>query len=165
MTFYSLDVSMFNIVWPGLLQGIGMALIFVPLSTIAYVTLDRRKMAEAAGIYSLIRTVGSAIGISVVTTVMTHQDQVIWNELGAQVNMYHHALTDYLGRLHMSVTDPRGLAIVAQQVGVQARMGAILDTFHLIVWSYVLMVPFVFMLKKGRSQPKPTIAAAAASAD
>jgi DHA2 family multidrug resistance protein len=156
MTYYSLDVSMFALIWPGLLQGIGMALIFVPLSTIAYATLDRSKMAEAAGIFSLIRTLGSAIGISVVTTVMTRQDQVIWNELGAHINMYHSALTNYLGHLHMSATDPRGLAVVAQQVGVQARMGAILDAFKLITWSYVVLVPFVLLLKKAKALPRDT---------
>jgi DHA2 family multidrug resistance protein len=129
------------------------ALIFVPLSTIAYATLDRSKTAEAAGIFSLIRTVGSAIGISVVTTVMSHQNQVLWNELGAHVTMYQGALANYLGRLHMSPTDPRGLAIVAQQVGIQARMGAILDAFQLILWSYVVLVPFILMLKKAKVAP------------
>ncbi|HEX4332971.1 MAG TPA: DHA2 family efflux MFS transporter permease subunit, partial [Usitatibacter sp.] len=55
MTHYSLDISTFWIIWPAFLQGLGLGLIFVPLSTIAYTTLDRRKMAEAAGIYSLVR--------------------------------------------------------------------------------------------------------------
>lgn len=148
MTFYSLDITTINIVLPAFLQGIGLGLIFVPLSTIAYATLDRSRMAEAAGIYSLVRTIGAAIGISIVTTVMTHQTQVIWNELGAHINVYHEALFEYLRRLHLTPTDPRGLALVARQVAQQAQMGAMLDVFKLITLSYAFMLPLLFLLKK-----------------
>jgi DHA2 family multidrug resistance protein len=148
MTFYSLDITTINIVLPAFLQGIGLGLIFVPLSTIAYATLDRSRMAEAAGIYSLVRTIGAAIGISIVTTVLTHQTQVIWNELGAHINVFHEALFGYLRRLHLTPTDPHGLAIVAHQVAQQAQMGAMLDVFKLITLSYAFMLPLLFLLKK-----------------
>lgn len=161
MTFYSLDITTINIVLPAFLQGIGLGLIFVPLTTIAYATLQRSQMAEAAGIYSLIRTIGSAIGISIVTTVMTHQTQVIWNELGAHINVFHEALTQYLRQLHLSPTDPRGLAVVARQVAVQSQMGAMLDVFKLITLSYAFMLPLLLLLKKStrsRGAPAPVAA-------
>ena len=148
MTYYSLDISTINIVLPAFLQGIGLGLIFVPLSTIAYATLERSRMAEGAGIYSLIRTIGSAIGISIVTTVLTHQTQIIWNELGAHINVYRDAVTDYLRNLHLSPTDPRGLALVAHQVAQQAQMGAMLDVFKLITLSYAFMLPLLLLLKR-----------------
>lgn len=152
MTLYSLDITTINIVLPAFVQGIGLGLIFVPLSTIAYATLDRSRMAEAAGIYSLVRTIGAAIGISIATTIMTHQTQVIWNELGAHVNVYHQALTEYLRRLHLSPTDPRGLTIVAREVATQAQLGAMLDVFKLITLSHVFMLPLLFLLKKSTIQ-------------
>jgi DHA2 family multidrug resistance protein len=163
MTYYSLDVTQLNIVWPAFLQGIGLGLVFVPLSTVAYATLDRQRMAEAAGLFSLVRTVGSAIGISIVTTLLAHQSQILWNELGAYVSQYHEALVDYLRRLHLQPTDPRGLAVVAREVGRQAQMGAMLDVFKLITLSYVFMVPLVFLLKRSTAQRVgPTADAAAA---
>ena len=88
MTYYSLDVTQVNIIWPAFLQGIGLGLVFVPLSTVAYATLDRSRMAEAAGLFSLVRTVGAAVGISIVTTLLAHQSQIIWNELGGHVSQY-----------------------------------------------------------------------------
>jgi DHA2 family multidrug resistance protein len=157
MTFYSLDVSPFNLVWPTLVQGVGLGLVFVPLSTVAYATLERSRMAEAAGLFSLLRTIGSAVGISIVTTVLAHQSQVIWNELGAHVSAYHSGLVDYLSRLHLGPTDPRGLAVVAREVGRQAQMGAMLDAFKVITWSYVLMAPLVFLLRRSLQRgPAPT---------
>jgi MFS transporter, DHA2 family, multidrug resistance protein len=152
MTYYSLDVTQINIIWPAFLQGIGLGLVFVPLSTVAYATLDRRNMAEAAGLFSLVRTVGAAIGISIVTTLLAHQSQILWNELGAHVSQYHQALLDYMRQLNLRPTDPRGLAVVARVVGQQAQMGAMLDVFKLITLSYLFMVPLVFLLKKSTTQ-------------
>ena len=151
MTFYSLDVDNFWIIWPVVLQGLGLGLIFVPLSTIAYATLDRSRMAEAAGIYSLVRTIGAAIGISIVTTLLAREAQVIWAELGAQVTPFSKALIEYLRPLHLTPRDPRAMPLIAQQIGQQAEMGAMLDVFKLTAWSFVFMLPLVFLLRRGRS--------------
>jgi MFS transporter, DHA2 family, multidrug resistance protein len=156
MTFYSFDVTTINIVLPAFLQGIGLGLIFVPLSTVAYATLERSRMAEAAGIYSLVRTIGASIGISIVTTVMSHQAQIIWNELGAHITLYQQEVFDYLGRLGLSPRDPRGLAVIAHEVGMQSQMIAMLDTFKLITVSYFFMAPLVLLLRKaGRATAAP----------
>jgi DHA2 family multidrug resistance protein len=141
-------VTLINIMLPAFLQGIGLGLIFVPLSTVAYATLDRSRMAEAAGIYSLVRTIGSSIGISIVTTVMAHQAQIIWNELGAHITLYQQEVIDYLRRLHLSPRDPHGLALIAQQIGAQSQMIAMLDAFKLITLSTLFMAPLVLLLRK-----------------
>ena len=154
MTRYSLEIDTFWIVWPALFQGLGLGLIFVPLATIAYATLPRQRMAEAAGIFSLVRTIGAAAGISIVTTLMTRQTQVVWNELGANVTRFNHALADYLRPLHLSPTDPKALALIAQQVGQQAAIIAIVDVFYVTAWSFVAMLPLVLLLRT-RKAPQP----------
>jgi DHA2 family multidrug resistance protein len=148
MTFYSLDISPIWVIVPMFFQGIGMGLIFVPLSTLAYATLDRRRSAEAAGIYSLVRTMGGAIGISVVTTVLTRQTQVVWNELGGHINPYNPAVHRYFEQLGSA--DPHTVAILARQLGVQAEMIAMLDVFELITWSFILMLPLLFLMRRHR---------------
>ncbi|HEX5128720.1 MAG TPA: MFS transporter, partial [Usitatibacter sp.] len=154
-TRYSLEVNTFWIVWPALLQGLGLGLIFVPLSTIAYATLERSRMAEAAGIYSLVRTIGAAIGISIVTTVMTRQAQVLWNELGGHVTRFNPAVIEYLRGMHLSPDDPRAAALLAAQVAKQAQMGAMLDVYQLTVWSFFAMLPLVLLLRSRRTPPPP----------
>ena len=147
-TFYSLDIDGFWIVWPLFLQGIGLGLIFVPLSTVAYATLARSRMAEAAGIYSLVRTVGSAVGISIVSTVLTRRSQILWNELGAHVQLTNPAWLTYLRSLGLAATDPHAAAIAATQVAQQAQMIAMLDVFMLITWTFLGMLPLVLLLKQ-----------------
>ena len=153
MTYYSLDVTQMNIIWPAFLQGIGLGLVFVPLSTVAYATLDRHRMAEAAGLFSLVRTVGSAIGISIVTTLLAHQSQILWNELGAYVSQYH----ERAGRLHAPPASAAHRSAgtcggARAKSARQAQMGAMLDVFKLITLSYLFMVPLVFLLKKSTTQ-------------
>jgi len=148
MTRYSLDINAFWIVWPVLLQGLGLGLIFVPLATIAYATLPRTRTAEAAGVFSLVRTIGAAAGISIVTTLMTRQAQVVWNELGAHVTRFNPALAEYLRPLGIRPDDPHALAIVAQQIAQQSMMSAMLDVFLVTAWSFVVMLPLVLLLRK-----------------
>jgi DHA2 family multidrug resistance protein len=159
MTWYSLDIDTFWVIWPAVLQGMGLGLIFVPLSTIAYATLDRTRIAEAAGLYSLVRTVGAAAGISIVTTLLSRQAQVIWNELGAHVTPFSSALRAYLGNLHLSPSDPQALAIIAQIIAKQAEMGAMLDVFKLTAWTFIFMLPLVFLLRRSRTVGAPAPAA------
>jgi DHA2 family multidrug resistance protein len=152
MTHYSLEVSIFWIVWPIVVQGLGFGLIFVPLSAIAYLTLPRSRTAEAAGIYSLVRTIGASVGISIVTTLVTRQSQVSWNELGANITKFNPAVVAYLKSLHLSTTDPHAMAVIAVQIAQQAEMTALVDVFKLTAWSFVAMMPLVLLLKKGRNR-------------
>jgi DHA2 family multidrug resistance protein len=157
MTRWSVEVNPWAIIWPGLLQGFGLGLIFVPLSTVAYLTLPRARMAEAAGIYSLVRTIGASVGISIVTTLMSHESQVNWNELGAGITRFNPAVRAYLQSLHLSPTDPHALALIAAQVAQESLMNAMLDAFKLTAWSFVLMLPLVFIMRAGRpgAAPRP----------
>jgi MFS transporter, DHA2 family, multidrug resistance protein len=161
MTRWSLDMSTFTVIWPAFLQGLGLGLIFVPLTTIAYITLPRERMAEAAGIYSLVRTIGASVGISTVTTLMTRESQVNWNELGAHITRFNPAVIDYLRSLHLSPTDPHALAIIAAEIGQEALMAAMLDAFKLTAWSFIVMLPLVLLMRGGRpgAPARPEVAA------
>jgi DHA2 family multidrug resistance protein len=150
-----------NIIWPAFLQGIGPRPgVRAASLPVAYATLDRRRMAEAAACTAWCAPSARPWVISIVTTLLAHQSQILWNELGAYVSQYHEALHDYMRRMGLSPTDPRGLAVVAREVGRQAQMGAMLAVFKLITWSYIFMVPLVFLLKRSTTQRAGPVAAA-----
>ena len=71
MTGWTPDVSQKTIVVVGMIQGIGLGFIFVPLSVATLSTLAPELRAEGAGLYSLSRNIGSSIGISVVNSLLT----------------------------------------------------------------------------------------------
>ena len=53
-----------NIVWPSVLTGVGLAMIFVPLAAVAMGTLPQAEIGNASGIFNLMRNVGGSVGIS-----------------------------------------------------------------------------------------------------
>lgn len=148
MTNYNLDINNFWIIWPALLQGFGMGLIFVPLSTIAFATLPQRQAPEGAGLYSLIRTIGGAVGISIVETVMSRQSQASFNTLGGYITPYNPAVGQYLSGLHIAPNTPQAAAAIGAQILQQATMLAMNDVFKLIAISFVVMLPVVLLLRR-----------------
>ncbi len=152
-THYNLAIDPFWIIWPIVVQGLGLGMIFVPLAAVAFATLRPEQSAEAAGMYSLLRTIGSSVGISIVSTVMTREGQVAWNQLGGHLQPYNPAVYLYLDRLHLLPADPAGAAVLGLTLGRQAQMIALVDAFTLIAWSFVAMLPMVLLLRGTRSRP------------
>lgn len=146
-TQYSLTINEFWVVFPLVIQGAGLGLVFVPLSTVAFSTLEPRYAAEAAGLFSVLRTIGSAIGISIVATVMTEHSQIAWNHLGGFVNSDNPALADYLAQGHLSLNAPQTPYLLAHELGRQSSMSGILDGYFLVTWSFAAMLPLVLLLR------------------
>ncbi|MGE5130132.1 MAG: hypothetical protein ACM3IK_10900, partial [Sphingomonadaceae bacterium] len=132
----------------------------VPMSTLAFSTIAHDHAAEAAGIYSLVRSVGSAIGISVVSTYLTRATQAQWELMRGQVTPFNGAAAQYLQGLHLAPTSPLGVQLLAQAVGDQARLTAFVDALWLITASFAAMLPLLFLVRApGRvaAPPVPTV--------
>src|SRR5690606_12895363 len=71
MSLFDTYVPPRMLIMTGMVQGFGLGFIFVPLSTIAYATLPSSLRAEAAGVFSLVRNLGSSIGLSLVIAVLS----------------------------------------------------------------------------------------------
>lgn len=141
MTHFTLDVSEPVIIWTGVLQGMGLGFIFVPLSTIAFLTLDPVLRTEGSAIYSLVRNIGSGIGISVVMTQLADNLQRNHALLTEFITPFNHWLewgnVPRIWDIH-SVT---GLAALDGEILRQAGQSAYLQDFHLIMWLTFLLVP------------------------
>jgi MFS transporter, DHA2 family, multidrug resistance protein len=154
LTHVGFNTTGSSLIVPLVLQGVGIGFVFVPLSAIAFATLPKRLSAEAAGVYSLIRSIGSSIGISIVSVSLTRGAQASWSALRGYVDPYRVELQQYLDPLHLKAQG-RGLAVIAQQLALQAQMLGLLRAFWVIVVSFVVMIPLVMMLKPGRGGEAP----------
>jgi DHA2 family multidrug resistance protein len=160
MTRFSADISAADLVIPQLLQGVGMGLVFVPISTLAFTTLPKAIAAEAAGIYSLIRAMSSAIGIAILTTYLSRSTQEYWGMLRGYINPYNTALGEYLQPLHLAPADGQGMALVAQAVLHQAQNDAYIDSFWLATLNFVMMLPLLLLVRRPRTEAAPPAAVA-----
>ena len=147
MTNYNLNASMWVIVWPTIIQGLGMGLFFVPLSTVALATLSKEDSAEAAGLFSYGRMVGSAVGISLVSTYLSRLEQVNWQRLGGHIHQFNPALYHWLSETGLKLYDPHAIQRLGDIVYRQAKMIAYLDVYWAIAMAFLILLPLVFLLK------------------
>jgi DHA2 family multidrug resistance protein len=91
MVHWNTAVPEHIIVTTGVLQGLGLGLVFVPISTVAYSTLPVSTRTEAAGIFSLMRNIGSSVGISIVMTLLSRGTQINHAEIAQRVTPFNAA--------------------------------------------------------------------------
>ena len=150
MTRFGTFVPSSTLMWTGMLQGFGLGFIFIPLSTLAYATLEPRYRAEAASVFSLTRNMGSSIGISLVMAV-----------LGNRVATNHAYLTENITSLSLGLgwhqipetmlNNAAGIiAIADMEITRQAATIAYIDDFKLMMWIVLASAPLVLLLKNPR---------------
>jgi DHA2 family multidrug resistance protein len=148
MTLFTMDVGVFEIVWTGVVQGVGLGFIFVPLSTAAFATLAPRYRNEGTAMFSLIRNIGSS---TVITAVMT--------VLGREMQVSHAALSELLTPFPdhwmpeaWSWTTQAGSAALNAEVTRQAMMLAYLYDFRLMMILAVAAAPLLLLIKPAASR-------------
>src|SRR5580692_10361893 len=148
MTGWTPDVSQTTIVAVGVIQGIGLGFLFVPLSVATLATLSPERRAEGAGIYSLSRNIGSGVGISVVNSLLTRNTQVNHSEIGLHVTSVNRAFEDpAIGEFWNPVT-AAGRAALDAVVTRQAQIIAYIDDYKLLMIATLAVVPLLIIFTK-----------------
>jgi len=162
MADFTTDVSEQTIITSGIIQGLGLGFIFVPLSTITFATLEPRFRTEAAGLFSLMRNIGSSIGVSVVTALLSQYTQINHAILSEHVSPYNPLLrAPWLPKM-WDPAQPSGLAALDAEVTQQAATIAYLNDFRFMMYVTLLAIPLILLLRKPR---RAAPAAAMAVAD
>jgi DHA2 family multidrug resistance protein len=145
MSDYTLVLSQSDIVWPGVIQGIGLGLVFVPLSTATFATLEPAMFSQGTAIYSLMRNIGSSIGISLVQTLLVRNTQIAHSSLVQTINTA--AANGALSNPAYDVAKPAGLALLNAEVTRQAAMIAYVDDFKLMLILTLCVIPLLWLIK------------------
>src|SRR3984885_1528695 len=156
----TLDVSQWSLLWPIILSGTAMGLIFVPLSTTAVGTLSNEQIGNASGLYNLLRNIGGSVGISIVDTLIARRQQVHRNELSrepsppATVQNTLLKLQTYMS-LHTGprVAKLRALALLQNGLDRQAILYAYVEDLRYMVVVCALCLPIVFLLRPVKAKP------------
>ena len=151
MAGLSLQADAWAIAWPGVIAGIGMGLFFVPLTAVAFGRMENEKLDEAAGLYALMRGIGSSIGIAVVSWLFVRQTQIHWGDLITHINPFNPAVPPYLSAHGLDVQTPSSMSIVALEIGRQAQMLAFIDLFWFIGMVTFAILPLLFLMKRPKT--------------
>ena len=149
MTGFAIDQPSRPVILSGLVQGLGLGLIFVPLQSLAFETLAVKARTTAAALLNLSRNIGGSIGISVVSTELVRLTQVSHADMAAHVTQrnipsLNPALLENLGRY-----GDVALAYINGEITRQALFIAYLDDFKMMMIITFAILPLLFFMKRG----------------
>ncbi|WP_374578275.1 DHA2 family efflux MFS transporter permease subunit [Phenylobacterium sp.] len=149
MAMFNLDMDTGLIIISGFLSGVGTGLIFVPLSTIAFATVQAEHRAEGAGLFTLIRNIGSAAGISImqaryVSGVEVHHAVLV--EHARPDNPLFHAYAPTVFQTPAAIAGLNGM------ITRQASMLSYLDDFRLMLGITILCAPLILLMRTPKTK-------------
>jgi DHA2 family multidrug resistance protein len=155
----NLDMAESNLIWPRVVQILGLGMTTVPLSTIMFRFLPADQTSNASGIYALVRNEGGSIGIAISSTFLQRAAQTHQAYLAANINPSNPlaALAARgLAAMHGSVASSgsvsdnayAGLALLYAQVQRQAELLAYMDQYRMFAYMLACLIPLVLLLKR-----------------
>jgi len=161
VSFFSLDVGFWDFAWPLVLQGVGLGLIFVPLTTVSNDQIPRERMGNATSIFNLMRNIGASVGISSVQTLQFRNMQTHINYLGQHVSETSSRTQQTLAGLRQTFMAKGADAVTATHqahgalwgtVQKQAAMLSYNDVFRFLGWMFLVMVPLILLMEKPKKK-------------
>jgi len=153
MMHYTLVLSQSDIVWPGVIQGVGLGLVFVPLSAATFATLSPQMRAEGTALYSLVRNIGSSIGIALVQALLVRNTQIAHASLATQINPANPAVRDPASLYDMATQ--AGPALINGEITRQASMIAYVDDYRLMMLLTLAVIPMLLLIRPPKAAAAP----------
>jgi DHA2 family multidrug resistance protein len=167
VSFFNLNVGFWDFWWPLMLQGAGLGLIFVPLTTVTNDPIPLARMGNATSIFNVMRNIGASVGISTVETLQFRQMQAHIHYLGQHVSAGNLQTQQTLAGLEQMFiskgADPatahhQALGAVWGMVQQQASMLSYNDVFRFLGGMFLIMLPLIALMKKPRGGKGPAMA-------
>jgi len=163
----NLNAGYWDIFWPQLIQGVGMSLLFVPLTTVTMDPIPRERMGNATSLFNLMRNIGGSIGIAATGTMLARRQQAELTLLGANVTPYSTTAQSMFERMRagfiasgadMVTATNRAYAAMFGMVQRQAAMVSFVSIFQLLGILFLLLVPLILIMKRPRRAEAPVAA-------
>ncbi|HEX7639458.1 MAG TPA: DHA2 family efflux MFS transporter permease subunit [Burkholderiaceae bacterium] len=149
MTRLTLDMGSGLIVGSGVIQGLGIGFTFVPLTAVAFATLAPALRNDGTPIFSLLRNIGSSVGISVVQAMYAQGAARAHAELSTDINAAN-LVVQGLPRM-LSPALAQGRAVLDMEVNRQAAMMAYIGDFRFMLALTLVSMPLLLLIRKPRA--------------
>ena len=182
MTLFTLDVDEARIIWNGFVQGIGLGLVFPPLTTLAFATVPARVRTEGAALNALMRNLGASVGVAALVALLQRNVQINRSEIAEHLTPFspHWRLAsiptqngvpidrariiDYISPLTggypfgaLPTDDPNKLiGIWTEELNRQAATIAYLNDFRVLAVCSLLFIPLLFFMRRQTMLARPS---------
>jgi DHA2 family multidrug resistance protein len=153
----NLNAGYWDIFWPQFIQGASLAMLFVPLTTVTMDPIPKEEMGNATSLFNLMRNLGGGVGIASATTFLFRRSQFHTHMLGEHISLLNAQTRLFLSNMQAAMvargSDPatatsQSYGAVWGVVQRQASMLAFVDTFRAMAVVFLLVLPFLFIMKK-----------------
>jgi DHA2 family multidrug resistance protein len=160
----SLEASYWAFVWPRIVLGIGLAMTFVPLTTVTLSAIPKQEIGNATGMFNLLRNIGGSVGIAVAATMLGRLSQFYQTVLVPHINQYNpvfqlrfEQLKQALITKGLSATqaDQGALTMLYGMVRQQAATLAYNRIFFIVGLAFLAIIPLLLLLKRPKHQTGP----------
>ncbi|MEO8301191.1 MAG: DHA2 family efflux MFS transporter permease subunit [Rhizomicrobium sp.] len=161
MTSWTPSISVSEVSWVTFFQGVGMGLVFVPMNMVAFATLSPQLRTDGAGLTNLMRNIGSAIGVSLTSSILASSIQTIHSQLSGHASVFNRALGVNGPSMMMNPQIPFGLANLNSLIEYRAQVQAYANDF---LFMFVISLPVfvvIWLMKRpsfaGGATPKTEV--------
>jgi DHA2 family multidrug resistance protein len=153
----SQDVDFSTVVWMRVFQVVGLPLIFIPISTLAYAGMRQQDNNQVSGISNFVRNLGGAIGVSFLVSYLTRHQQISRVDLVSHLHRGNVFFDRFMSGLQQSAaltgasasnSSQHALAQLQQMVNAQASVLAFISAFFVLGVMVALLVPLPFLMKR-----------------
>lgn len=151
----NLQIAMINVFIPNFIFGCGMGFCMIPISTLSVSTLDNTKMTNATGIQSLLKNISGAIGMSIVSTIISRLGQAHQYDMVGNLNPLNpvfqqrvQAMTGALAKYsHITLAQTKANYMMYSQLLGQSTLFAFMDAFRIFGLLCFIIIPILFLMK------------------
>jgi DHA2 family multidrug resistance protein len=163
MANINLEAGYWDFAWPQVMQGLGLSLLFVPLTTVSMATIAPERMGYATSLFNLMRNIGGSIGIAVTGTMLARRRHAFGALLGEHVTIFDPTTSQVLAQLKAAFLARSGDAVAATNqayavlygmVQRQAAMVSFVMIFRLLGMLFFVMIPLVLLMRKPQGPRK-----------
>jgi MFS transporter, DHA2 family, multidrug resistance protein len=147
-TGWTPDIDLTTLIINSIIQGIGLGLLFVPLSAVIFTTLPSRWRGDGTSLYTYTRNVGSSVGISIVQAMLVNETQVNHATIGSYVTPLNRLFEQGAAAHHLSPYTAAGRAMLDSVVSAQAQVIAYIDDYKLLLFVALTAAPLLFFFRK-----------------
>jgi len=150
MTGFAIEMGSGPIVWSGLVQGLGLGLVFVTMQSLAFATLAPAKRTHAASLLNLSRNIGGSIGISLVTTLLARNMQTAHADMAGQITEQVLPTITQGMATQFGLPAASAFALANAEITRQAAFIAYIDDFWIMMWLTFAAIPLVLLLRPAK---------------
>jgi DHA2 family multidrug resistance protein len=154
LTYLTRDWDFWELFWPQVFRGVGLMLAIVPINNIALGTLPPERLKNASGLYNLMRNLGGAVGLALLTTILNDRTDLHIARLHEAITWSRQPALETLNNLTQRFSsfgsDAQAMALkqLSQIVHRQGVVMAFADVFLVLTFLFIGLAVFALVMKR-----------------